>query len=244
MFFKPYKIPGAGVQMLLSRSEFNLPIGVLKCNFTSKILFDNVITLLHEFGHIIHLLISKSQIYSSSMMMTPIDYIEIPSKFMEKWVYTVYGLGQIVKTEYKHLITDELLSKIIVYRDTLYRIDYSGYMLKTFIDLDLHSSKNSNHKNLIQELNKKFYGINKTPSQINVLNSWPHLVGMYGGKFYSYMWSDEYAKKIFAKFEKTFEKSSKNKTKELAKHYIEILLEPGALMNYSKSLDIFLDLKI
>jgi oligopeptidase A len=242
MFFKPYKIPGASVKILASRSQFNLPIGMLICNFTSKILFDNVITLLHEFGHMMHLLTSKSHMYSSNIMMTPIDYIEIPSKFMENWAYTVYGLSQIVKPEYKNLITDELVSKLIVHRNTLYPIEYSESIIKSFIDLELHSSKNSNHFSLIQELNNKFYGVTKTPKEINVLNAWPHLVGIYGGKFYSYMWSEEYAKKIFTKFEKTFEKSSKNKTKELAKQYIEILLEPGALMNYSKSLDNFLNL--
>jgi Zn-dependent oligopeptidase len=241
IFFKPYKTPGARVLQLVPRSEFNLPIGMLICNFTSKVLFDNVITLLHEFGHMIHMLTCTSKVITGSIQMVSVDYVEIPSKFMENWGYTTYGLSQIVKPEYKHLITRELVSKLIVHRDILYNIEYSGYMLKSFIDLELHSSKNSNHFSLIQELNKKFYGITKTPKEINLLNAWPHLVGIYGGKFYSYMWSNEYAKKIFDKFEKLFEK---NNTKELAKYYIEMLLEPGSLMNYSKSLNNFLDLKI
>jgi len=241
MFIKPYKIPGARVQQVVPRSEFNLPIGMLICNFTSKILFDNVITLLHEFGHMIHILTCTNKIYTGSINMVSVDYVEIPSKFMENWAYTLYGLSHIVKPEHKHLITQELVSKLIVYRNTLYPIEYSGYMLRSFIDLELHSSKNSNYFSLIQELNKKFYGITKTPKEVNMLNAWSHLIGNYGGKFYSYLWSDEYAKKIFAKFEKSFEK---NNTKELAKHYIEMLLEPGSLMNYSNSLDNFLDLKI
>jgi Zn-dependent oligopeptidase len=238
LFLAPYKTPGARVQILVPRSYKNLPIGSLTCNFRSKILFDNIVTLLHEFGHMMHLMFTKSQIYSNGMYTVPRDYVEIPSKFMENWAYTAYGLERIVKPEYKHLITRDLVSKLYTHTNTLDSINQSVSLQKAWIDFELHSSKHSDHKKLIHELNKKFYGITNTPNEINVLATWVHLVGGYGSKFYSYLWSDEYAKKIFAKF-----KSSPN-PKELGKYYITMLLEPGSLMDYSKSLENFLDLKV
>ena len=66
------------------------------------------------------------------------------------------------------------------------------------------------------------------------LASWPHLSGMYASKYYSYEWSNKYALKIYDKFAKT------NNPKLLASKYMELLLEPGALMNYQDNLNEFL----
>ena len=186
----------------------------------------------------LHFLLSKREIYLNSMFIVPTDYVEIPSKFFENWAYNDYGLGCLVKSEYKNLITKKLISKLINYRDSLYSIEYSEYLIKAFVDFELHSNKNTNSKQILRYLNKKFYKITNTPEEINVLSRWPHLVSGYESKFYSYMWSDEYAKKIYDKFKKT------NNIKLFANKYMEMLLEPGSLMNYEQELNNFLELKI
>ena len=50
------------------------------------------------------------------------------------------------------------------------------------------------------------------------------------------MWSDQYAIKIYEKFKKT------NNIKLLANKYMEMLLEPGSMMDYQDNLKKFLEL--
>lgn len=237
MFYKSFKIPGARVGNLVFKSKQNLPIGILVCNFRQQMFFDNVTTLLHEFGHMLHYLVSKREIYINSMYNVPTDYVEIPSKFFELWAYNVYGLGCLVKPKHRHLITEEFVNKLILYRDTLYPLEYSEYLIKSFVDFELHTNKNADAKLILKDLNKKFYKITNTPEQLSPLATWPHLVGNYASKFYSYLWSNEYAIKIYEKF-----KTAKN-IKLVGRHFVQMLLEPGSMMDYQDNLKKFLELK-
>ncbi len=236
---KEYKVPGARVVSLADKTELNLPIGLLVCNFTPKLLFDNVVTLFHEFGHMIHFLSGKRQIPINSTFRVPRDFVETPSKLFEMWAYSEYGLQQIVKPEYKFKTDFSKLSfQLSSHRDTLFPIEYSIYLMKAYIDLDIHSNKRITHKAALANYNKLFYSIDFTPPQINVLGAWPHMVSGYGSEFYSYLWSEHNAKRIYEKFR------SRENDKQLAQVYIDLLLSKGSLMDFNEQINLFLNLKI
>jgi len=234
-----YKVPGARVICLVNKSYTSLPIGLLVCNFTPKLLFDNVITLFHEFGHMIHFLSDTRFIPINSMSKTPRDFVETPSKLFELWAYSEYGLKKIVKPEYKSTVNfSQLSSKLSSHRDILFTIEYSIYFMKAYIDLDLHSNKRITHKVALENYNKMFYSIDSTPRQINILAAWPHLAVGYASQFYSYLWSEFNAKRIYEKFK------SRENDKKLGLAYVDILLSKGSLMDFNEQINLFLNLKI
>lgn len=234
-----YKVPGARVVTIVDKTELSLPIGLLVCNFTSKLLFDNVITLFHEFGHMIHFLSGSRIIPINSIDTVPQDFAEIPSKLFEMWAYSEYGLKQIVKPEYRRK-TDfsKLSSQLVSHRDILFPIEYSIYLMKAFIDLDLHSNSRITHRTALAHYNKMFYLIEPTCQDINVLGTWPHLAKNYGSEFYSYLWSEHIAKQIYEKFR------SRENDKKLARAYVNLLLSKGSLMDFNEQINLFLNLKI
>jgi Zn-dependent oligopeptidase len=236
---KGYKIPTAHVVCLVNKSYTSLPIGLLVCNFTPKLLFDNVITLFHEFGHMIHFLSDTRFIPINSMSNAPRDFIETPAKLFELWAYSEYGLKQIFKPEYKSTVNfSKLSSQLLSHRKILFPIQYSKNLMKAYIDLDLHSNKRIMHKAALENYNKIFYSIDSTPQQINILVAWPHLSGGYASEFYSYLWSEFNAKRIYEKFK------SKENDKKLGLAYIDLLLSKGSLMDFNEQINLFLNLKI
>ena len=177
--------------------------------------------------------------HSFSPIHHPITFLEekLRSVFIDiEFIYTIYKTSDkiIVCKDGTNLSSSE---SEIAFSRKIRNTNLNHQWLRPQ-DFELHSNKNTNSKQILRYLNKKFYKITNTPEEINVLSRWPHLVSGYESKFYSYMWSDEYAKKIYDKFKKT------NNIKLFANKYMEMLLEPGSLMNYEQELKNFLELKI
>ena len=80
-------------------TELDLPVGYLVCNFPppdddgqSLLTHDDVVTLFHEFGHMLHHLLTRIGFPSiSGINGVPWDAVELPSQFMENfaWSYEV-----------------------------------------------------------------------------------------------------------------------------------------------------------
>ena len=51
-----------------------------------------VVTLLHEFGHLLHFLLSRSPTRLLWGTAVPRDFVELPSQLMEEWAWTPEGL--------------------------------------------------------------------------------------------------------------------------------------------------------
>jgi oligopeptidase A len=97
------KRSGAWIDECISRQHLNgkteLPVGYLVCNFPppddtglSLLTHDDVVTLFHEFGHMLHHLLTRIDIPSvAGINGVPWDAVELPSQFMENfaWSYEV-----------------------------------------------------------------------------------------------------------------------------------------------------------
>ena len=108
----PQYIDAEGVDhrpVIINVGNFNKPTA----GNPSLLSMDDVETLFHEFGHALHGLLSKAHYKSLSGTNTPRDFVELPSQFMENYVYE----PEVLKTYAFHyetgeVILDELIEKI------------------------------------------------------------------------------------------------------------------------------------
>ena len=108
----PQYIDAEGVDhrpVIINVGNFNKPTA----GNPSLLSMDDVETLFHEFGHALHGLMSKAHYKSLSGTNTPRDFVELPSQFMENYVYE----PEVLKTYAFHyqtgeVIPDELIEKI------------------------------------------------------------------------------------------------------------------------------------
>ena len=95
--------------VIINVGNFNKPTA----GNPSLLSMDDVETLFHEFGHALHGLLSKAHYKTLSGTNTPRDFVELPSQFMENYVYE----PEVLKTYAFHyktgeVIPDELIEKI------------------------------------------------------------------------------------------------------------------------------------
>ncbi len=74
--------------------RYDLPIQALVCNFPapsadkpSLLKHSDVETLFHEFGHVMHGILSRSRFVAQTGFAVPQDFIEAPSQMLENWVW-------------------------------------------------------------------------------------------------------------------------------------------------------------
>ncbi len=110
MYTDLYERPGqkrgsAWMQTAVNRRELSdgsiqLPVGYLNCNFIppanglpSLLTMTEVETLLHEFGHNLHLLLTEvKELETSGLALVLDDAVELPSQFMESFCWEREGL--------------------------------------------------------------------------------------------------------------------------------------------------------
>ena len=85
----PQKVGG-----VMADGRYELPIEALLCNFPapsadkpSLLKQNDVVTLFHEFGHVMHGILSRSRFVAQGGFFVPQDFIEAPSQMLENWVW-------------------------------------------------------------------------------------------------------------------------------------------------------------
>lgn len=106
------------------------PFVSVVCNFTkptdttpSLLTFDEVTTLLHEFGHALHGLLAEGSYSSITGTNVAWDFVELPSQIMENWA-TEKDFLELWAKHYKsgEVIPEALINKVVASRNYL-----SGY---------------------------------------------------------------------------------------------------------------------
>ena len=100
LFARSGKRTGAWVDDCINRKNLNgsatLPVGYLVCNFSppdengnSLLTHDDVVTVFHEFGHMLHHLLTRIDYPSiAGINGVPWDAVELPSQFMENFAWS------------------------------------------------------------------------------------------------------------------------------------------------------------
>ena len=228
-----------------TETVFQRPVSALICNFTaptadkpSLLTHGEVETFFHEFGHVLHSLLTEAELNLQSGFMVARDFVEAPSQIFENWVWDYESLSMFAK----HYETDEVLPKelfdkmlaaknVMSGRSTLYQIFLST------LDMTLHDGFDLNGDETIAEMRFKL------DKKINLLEpmegthmetAFGHLNG-YGAGYYGYLWSKVFAQDMFSRFEK-----EGILNKETGMDYRNIILAQGATKDEMEIIEEFL----
>ena len=187
-----------------------LPEGVLVCNFlqpsvddpVALLEHDDVVTMFHEFGHLMHHVLGGHQAWiSQSGVATEWDFVEAPSQMFEEWAWSHDTLSRFAR----HYKTGEVIPAALV--DKMRRADKFGLGTQTVqqifyaaISLRFHRADPQTLDQLaeVQALQKRY-----TPfayvKGTRFHASFGHLVG-YSAMYYTYQWSLVIAKDLLTPF--------------------------------------------
>ncbi len=178
-----------------------LPAAALVVNFNRQGLsLDELETLLHEFGHALHVLLSSTRYASQGGTNVLHDFVEAPSQMLEDWVYDpqVMALFQKVCLSCEP-IEPGLIAKAKQAKRFAQGIDYARQYLYASYDLALHSSQPQSPLGLWQQME------GQTPlghvQGSHFPASFAHIAGGYAAGYYAYLWSEVTAADLRTAFE-------------------------------------------
>lgn len=227
LFPREGKYGHAAMFTIIRKSQYNLPISSIVCNFDPKsnVDFDNVVTYFHEFGHLMHNMVSQGKIDSLSGTSCQRDFVETPSQMFEEWCYCEEPLKRLVDPNFVNIINfKEITSKINKQNKLMQGIFNARQLSYGMLDQAIHSeSIPKDTWEFYNNLTKELFEWNNQV-EINILANWGHMYG-YDSSYYGYLWSKVYAIDLFSFFQ------SNPLDKELGMKLREEILSKGGTLD-------------
>ena len=201
---------------------------------------DEVETLFHEFGHVLHNVLTEAKYASISGTATSMDFVEVPSQMLENWVWQ----PQVLKKISKHYKTgkpldDETINKMIAAK---HYATGSFYLRQNFlaqIDMRYHLTKKKiDSTEYWSKYSKKIRGVPLRKGAYPQA-SFDHIMGGYDAGYYGYLWAEVIAQDFFSEFEKhgIF-------NKDIGKKYRKEILAVGGSYEEEELVKNFLNRKV
>ena len=218
LFARSGKRTGAWVDDCVNRKNLDgamtQPVGFLVCNFSppdergrSLLTHDDVVTVFHEFGHMLHHLLTRIDYPSiAGINGVPWDAVELPSQFMENFAWSY----DVLERCSAHAETGEPLPK-----DLFERLDESRHtgaalaMMRqielALFDMRLHAEYDAAAPraalSLLDEVRDEV-SLVRHPAYNRLPQAFSHIfAGGYAAGYYSYKWAEVLAADAFAAFE-------------------------------------------
>ncbi|HAN78886.1 MAG TPA: hypothetical protein DCQ31_14550, partial [Bacteroidales bacterium] len=193
-------------------SGYQIPVNTLVCNFPaptatkpSLLPHNEVETLFHEFGHLLHCLLTEAELRSQSGTNVAYDFVETPSQMFENWAWNYESL-QLFAKHYQtgEIMPKELFDKMLAAKNVGSGMHVLQQILYGTLDMTLHDRyaevKHLKVSEIVKDLQNKI-----TPFEFmdgtHFEASFGHLFG-YAAGYYGYLWALVYAEDVFSIFEK------------------------------------------
>ncbi|KAA8499330.1 putative mitochondrial intermediate peptidase, mitochondrial [Porphyridium purpureum] len=215
-----------------------VPVVALVCNFARSpvrhphtgarvhlLKHSHVETLFHEFGHVLHSILSKTSFQHLAGTRTTLDFVEIPAHFFEHFASDYRVLRQFAR----HYITGSPLPQSTLSRHMDAKRMFAGMDVQTQVlyaasDLAFHSfwqpDASMSSTELYADIRNQFSSVSCPPG-LALQATLSHLFG-YSTGYYSYLYAQVISAHIWAKL---FENDPLNR--EAGDFIRRKLLEPG-----------------
>lgn len=192
----------------LPDGSYQQPRSAIVANFTppsgdspALLQHSEVLTLFHEFGHILHQVLTRTELGRFSGTATEGDFVEAPSQIMENWTWRPEVLARFA---FHHRtgkpLPAELLEKLTGAK--LLNVAVSKLRQAAFgmLDMALHGA--DSHRD-IDEILARTTEVSLFPLQEGTFfpAGFGHLLAGYDAGYYGYLWSEVYGDDMWRRFE-------------------------------------------
>lgn len=221
LYAREGKRGGAWMDGYKSRRRFadgtlQLPTAYLVCNFTppvgdkeARLSHDEIITLFHETGHgLHHLLTQVDEVGVSGINGVEWDAVELPSQFMENFVWEYDVLAQMSSHEETGaVLPKELFDKMHAAKNFQRGMFLVRQMEFALFDMEIyHQEDEGRLKEWPQILDKvrQEIAVTQPPAYNRFALSFSHIfAGGYAAGYYSYAWAEVLSADAYAAFEES-----------------------------------------
>ena len=210
------------------------PISVLVANFNRNGLNHRELeTLLHEFGHILHGVLSRTRYASHGGTNVERDFVEAPSQMYEEWGRKLEPLRLIRRYCSGCPEVDEALVKRLRAAHSFGRgIQYGRQHLYASYDMALFGERE------LDPMQEWIRMESETPaghvSGTQFPGSFEHIVGGYGAGYYGYMWSEVLALDMLSRYGKNLMNPA------VGRRFRELILSKGGQRSAAEMVHEFL----
>ena len=218
LFARNGKRTGAWIDECVTRQHLNghtaLPVGYLVCNFQppdengiSLLTHDDVVTLFHEFGHMLHHLLTRVDFPSvAGINGVPWDAVELPSQFMENFAWS-YDVLTRCSSHFEHNkpLPRDLFDKLDDSRHAGAALAMLRQLELGLFDFRVHAEYDPEKPvPVLQTLAevRDEVALIRHPDINRLPHAFSHIfAGGYAAGYYSYKWAEVLAADAFAAFE-------------------------------------------
>ncbi|MFP5415572.1 MAG: M3 family metallopeptidase [Actinomycetes bacterium] len=212
-----------------------LPEGTLVCNLPMALMeHDDVVTLFHEFGHLVHHLIGGDQEWVEfSGVATEWDFVEAPSQMLEEWAWDADVLRSFATNEAGEPVPADLVARMRHAEDFGKGYATRTQMFYAALSYYLHLENPADLIARTAELQEQ-YSMFPYLEGTCMPTSFGHLDG-YSSGYYTYLWSLVIAKDLFSAFDpdNLFDT-------DIATRYRDRVLAPGGTKDAADLVEDFL----
>ncbi len=184
----------------VSRRAGRSPISVLVTNFDRHgLTHDEVETLFHEFGHVLHGVLSSTEFNQHAGTNVERDFVEVPSQIYEEWARRIEGLAVMREVCPDCPVMDEaLVARLNQARRFGQGIAYARQHLYATYDMALYGESPAPSMQTWREMEEA------TPlgwvPDTEFPGTFGHIAGGYAAGYYGYMWAEVIALDMLSSF--------------------------------------------
>lgn len=216
LFARQKKRGGAWMGECVGHNQSDSPPGsavaFLVCNFMPPVkdkpallTHDEIVTLFHEFGHTLHMLLSKVEYPGiAGINGVPWDAVELPSQFMENFAWQKETLP-LISGHYEtgEPIPQDTFERLLGSRTFNAGLQSLRQLEFALFDMRVHREQTSgvSYEDILQQVRDEIAIIPTTPNNC-FANAFSHIfAGGYAAGYYSYKWAEVLSADAFSAFE-------------------------------------------
>jgi len=191
----------------LADGSYRVPVSAIVANFTkpteqtpSLLRHSEVVTLFHEFGHILHQVMTRARFARFSGTSVERDFVEAPSQMLQHWCWEPEVLQRFARHyESGKPIPADLVARMVAAKNVGSGVAALRQIYFARLDLAYHAPGAQKDTDAIAEELHPITGFEFT-EDTHFQAGFGHLFG-YDAGYYGYMWSKVYGDDMFTRFE-------------------------------------------
>jgi thimet oligopeptidase len=192
----------------LEDGSYQNPVCAMVANFTkptaaapSLLQHGEVETLFHEFGHVLHQNLGRTELARFAGTSVERDFVEAPSQIMQHWVWRADVLRRFARHhETGEPIPDRLVEQLVAARQLNVAVHQLRQLQYGWWDQTMHGTESEIDLDQVLREGARL-GLMPFHEGTFSLASFGHLMGGYDAAYYGYMWSEVFGDDMFSRFE-------------------------------------------